>query len=78
MLTIFFIYPFFFLSNNILRNRLLSSYGSHFFKICIHVQMIVVYCVKQNHDAEVYFAFFISASFVIAYSDEMHREIRIK
>ena len=32
------------------------------FKFCIHLQKIEVYCVKDNHDAQVSFAFFLPFS----------------
>ena len=38
-----------------------------------------VYCVKENHDAEIYFAFFLPFSiFSISQSNVVHTEIYIK
>ena len=58
MLIIPFICPFFFFSNRSFSHRFLSSYESQSLNFCIHLQRVEVYCVKENHYAVIYFAFF--------------------
>ena len=48
------------------------------FKFCIYLHGVEVYCVKENHDAEIYSAFFFFFLFSISHSNEMHREICFK
>ena len=48
-------------------------------KFCIHLQTVEVYCIKENHDAEIYFAFLLLFFFFsISHSNVMHREICVK
>ena len=71
------VYPFFFLSHKIFRHKFLSSCESQGLQICIHLQRFEVYHVKENHNAEIYFASFFSF-FSISHSIVMHREIYVK
>ena len=48
------------------------------FQLCVHLQRIEVYCVKENHDAKNYFAFFLPFPFSISHSNVMHRNVCVK
>ena len=53
---------------------------ARFFKFCMHLERVEVYCVKENHGAEVNFPFFFSFffPFSIFYFNVMHMEICVK
>ena len=50
------------------------------FKHCIHLQRVKVYWVQENHDAGIYFVYFlfIFTIFPISYSNVIHGEICFK
>ena len=59
MLIIPFISPFFFFSNKFFNTDFSAPMRATVFKFCILLQRVEVYYVKENHDAEIYFAFFL-------------------
>ena len=75
MLTISFIFPFFFFPNINFLSKISQLLRQPVFKFCIHLQRIEVNCVKENYDAETSFAFFFTFFlFSISHSSVMHRE----
>ena len=65
MLTIPLIFPFFFFSNKFCHLILLSSFENQSLNfVYVHLQRVEVYCVKENHDYEIYFVFFLPFSFI--------------
>ena len=79
MLTISFICPFIFLSNQISVTDFSASMRARVFKFLIHLESGQVYCGTENQDAEIYldqlFTFFL---FSISHSNVIHREICVK
>ena len=59
MLIISIICLFFFFSNKIFCHRFLSSCESQGLQILYNLQRVEVYCVKENHNAAIYFAFIL-------------------
>ena len=79
MLTISFICPFFFLSNQIFCYRFLGFYESQSLKISYTLESGQVYCGTENQDAEIYFYhLFPFFPFSISHSSVIHREICVK
>ena len=66
-----FIYSFFFLSNEYFCRRSLCSYWGQYFKISVHLQVSLVYCVNENKDAKAHFAFSFNFSFCHSYITHM-------
>ena len=80
MLIFSIICPVFFFSNEIFFcHRFLSTYESQRLQILYILHWVEVYCVKENHDAEIYFALFLPFSFFLSLTpNAMHREICVK
>ena len=81
MLTISFIYPFFYLSNQIFYYRFLGFYESQSLQIsCTSWEWpSQVYCGTGNQDVEIYFyCLFPFLLFSISHSNVIHREICVK
>ena len=79
MLTISFICPFFFLSNQIFGYRFLGFYESQSLHL-IHIERGQVYYGTKNQDAEIYFYHLLPFFFLfsISHSNVIHREICVE
>ena len=51
--------------------------GASVFKFCVHLQVGLVYCVNENKDAKVHFAFFLNFSFCHSYITHMEVFVRV-
>ena len=70
---------FFFFSNRMFCHRCLSSYESQTLQILYTPTEGLCILCKENHDAEIYFAFFFPLFlFSISHLNVMHREIYFK
>ena len=51
--------------------------GASVFKICVFLQVGLVYCVNENKDAKAHFAFFFNFSFCFSYIIHMDVFVRV-
>ena len=73
-----FLYLYIFLSLQYFVSQISQLLSVPVFKLCIHLQRVKVYCVQEDHDAGIYFAFFFHFSFSISHSDVCIEKIGVK
>ena len=71
---------FFCLSDKIFVTDFSAPMRATVFKFCVHLHRFDLYCVEENHNAEIYFAFFFPfyLFFFISHSNVMHSDFFFK